>query len=96
MAWAIQRGTVAIPKSADLGRMQENIAVGRSSLFERTTSDLVQLIQLTPEEMSVIDNIHKKPGMHRSLLAYHPPNGIIFGWTYEQLGWPMTTGGVVV
>ncbi|KAJ3558551.1 hypothetical protein NM688_g859 [Phlebia brevispora] len=79
VAWAVQRGTVAIPKSVHVERIKSNIA----------------LIQLTPEEMKLIDGIHKKPGMHRSLLGYHAPNAMVFGWTYEQLGWPMTTGGIV-
>lgn len=55
-----------------------------------------QLLKLSQQEMEAITAIHKKPGMHRSLLGYHPPNGVVFGWTYEQLGWPMTTGGIVV
>ena len=47
--------------------------------------------------MELIDGIHKKPGMHRSLLDYHPSEGDnVFGWTYEQLGWPMKAGGIVV
>ena len=54
-----------------------------------------QLIDLAPEEIKVIDGIHKKPGMHRSLLDYHTPAGTVFGWTYEQLGWPFTVGGYV-
>ena len=45
--------------------------------------------------MELIGSVHKKPGMHRSLLRYHKPDGRVFGWTYEQLGWPMTTGGFV-
>lgn len=45
--------------------------------------------------MTIIDNIHKKPGMHRSLLKYHKDDGTVFGWTYEWLGWNFTKGGVV-
>ena len=48
--------------------------------------------------MSAIDAIHKKPGMHRSLLKYHTNSNdrSILGWTYEQLGWNMKQGGIVV
>lgn len=67
----------------------------RGFLCLRLITSTLQLIKLTPEEMTVIDSIHKKPGMHRSLLGYHPPNGVVFGWTYEQLGWPFTIGGIV-
>lgn len=46
--------------------------------------------------MEIIGSVHKKPGMHRSLLPqYHQPDGTVLGWTYEQLGWQMTTGGFV-
>ncbi len=45
--------------------------------------------------MQTINDIHKKPGMHRSLLAYHASDGTFFDWTYEQLGWPMSVGGFV-
>ena len=54
-----------------------------------------QLVQLTSEEMQTIDSIHKKPRMHRSLVEYHAPEGTVFGWTYEQLGWPFEVGGFV-
>ncbi|PSS31102.1 hypothetical protein PHLCEN_2v2358 [Hermanssonia centrifuga] len=79
VSWAVQRGTVPIPKSANVERMKANIT----------------LIKLTPEEMQTINDIHKKPGMHRSLLAYHASDGTFFDWTYEQLGWPMSVGGFV-
>ena len=61
-------------------------------------SQTVQLLKLSPEELETINQFHKKPGMHRSLLGYHgdqEPYGV-FGWTYEQLGWPMGKGGVVI
>ncbi|KAL4244980.1 NADP-dependent oxidoreductase domain superfamily protein [Abortiporus biennis] len=80
VAWAVQRGTIPIPKSTSVDRMCENI----------------NLIHLTSDEMQTINEIHMKPGMHKSLLAYHKPDGTANGWTYEQLGWPMTTGGIVV
>lgn len=55
------------------------------------------MITLTDEEMVTLDAIHKKPGMHRSLLRYHEysADGTVLGWTYEQLGWNMTKGGII-
>ena len=59
---------------------------------------VIQLLQLTEDDMNNIDAIHKKPGMHRSLLRYHinSPDGMVFGWTYEQMGWNMAKGGIIV
>lgn len=56
-----------------------------------------QLIKLTDEDMSVLNQLHKKPGMHRSLLRYHSyaDDGTVLGWTYEQLGWNMVKGGII-
>ncbi|ESK91579.1 aado keto reductase [Moniliophthora roreri MCA 2997] len=80
ISWAIQRGTIAIPKTENEGRMVTNIT----------------LITLPDEDMEVINNIHRNPGMHRSLInGVHNEDGKAFGWTYEQLGWNMTTGGIV-
>ncbi|KAJ3489523.1 hypothetical protein NLI96_g2062 [Meripilus lineatus] len=79
MSWSVQRGTIVIAKSAKVARMKENIT----------------LFQLTPEEMTLVDNVHKTPGFHRSLLAYHDDDGSTFGWKYEYLGWPFTKGGIV-
>jgi len=70
------------------------------SVFTITEPVLFSRLQLTAlddAEMDALDNLHKKPGMHRSLAeGIHKPDGKVFGWTYEQLGWPMTIGGVVV
>lgn len=44
--------------------------------------------------MKSIGEIHKEPGMHKTLL-FNSPNGLVIGWTYEELGWNMTIGGVV-
>ena len=55
-----------------------------------------QLVKLSAEDMETINDLHKKPGMHRGLLV--GPGGIpgeAVGWTYEQLGWPMVDGGFV-
>lgn len=45
--------------------------------------------------MKLIDEIHFQPDMHKSLLTYHSASNSVFGWTYQDLGWDMTTGGVV-
>lgn len=45
--------------------------------------------------MKAIDEIHKKDGKHRSLLNYHSDDGSVFGWTYEQMGWELSPGGIV-
>lgn len=46
--------------------------------------------------MKAIDELHTRPGLHRSLLG-SPGNikGVVFGWTYDQLGWNMDDDGVV-
>ncbi|EMD33053.1 hypothetical protein CERSUDRAFT_118128 [Gelatoporia subvermispora B] len=80
ISWGIQRGTIIIPKSEKPERMMQNIS----------------LVKLSDEDMKTLDELHMKPGMHRSLVDIHKENGTVFGWTYEELGWPMTTGGIVV
>jgi len=80
ISWAVQRGTIAVPKSEDKGRMLANIT-------------LVPLSQL---DMALIDELHQMPSMHKSLLVFdNKGDGTIFGWTYEQLGWKMAVGGNV-
>lgn len=54
---------------------------------------MCKLPKLDDADMETIDGLHKKPGMHRSLLQYHQPDGTVFGWTYEQLGWELDIGG---
>lgn len=81
LSWTVQRGIAVAAKSANPERLKTNI----------------QLIQLTPEEMDTINAIHKKPGMHRQLL--NSPDGkpgTVFGWTYEQLGWPWGPDGFTI
>ncbi|KAL1746183.1 NADP-dependent oxidoreductase domain-containing protein [Schizophyllum fasciatum] len=79
LTWGVQRGTSVIPKSENEERMAANL----------------KLVKLSEEDMRAIDAIHKEPGMHRSLLEYHSADGKVMGWTYEQLGWDMTLGGIV-
>jgi hypothetical protein len=45
--------------------------------------------------MAAIGNIHKKPGMHRTLLARFFQDGKIFGWKPEQLGWDVNEEGII-
>jgi glycerol 2-dehydrogenase (NADP+) len=80
LAWAVQRGTIVVPKSETVQRIKENIA----------------LIKLSPEDMVAIDSLHSQPSQHRSLLTYHKDDGTVFGWTYEQMGWRMKKGGVAI
>jgi len=79
ISWAVQRGTAAVPKSEKEDRIKQNIT----------------LVKLSDEDMKTLNDLHKKEGMHRSLMKYHSKDGV-FGWTYEQLGWNMKEGGYVV
>ncbi|KAF5345276.1 hypothetical protein D9758_008430 [Tetrapyrgos nigripes] len=83
LSWSNQRGVVVIPKTEVEEEMRANIS----------------LVLLREQFMNEIDAIHKEEGMHRSLSYVHnmsdDPEGKVFGWTYKQLGWNMTKGGVV-
>ncbi|KAI0710093.1 Aldo/keto reductase [Earliella scabrosa] len=80
LSWGVQRGTAVIPKTLSPARLKENL----------------ELIPLSAAEMDALDQLHEKPGMHRSVCGFHLPElgGSCFGWTYAQLGWEMTLGGV--
>ncbi|KAI0652661.1 Aldo/keto reductase [Trametes meyenii] len=80
LSWGVQRGTVVIPKTLHTARLREN----------------AELVQLSPAEVNVLDELHTKPGMHHSVCGFHSLElgGSCFGWTYAQLGWEMTVGGV--
>jgi len=81
LSWGVQRGTVVIPKTENETRMKQNLTI----------------LKLSDEDMKVLDQVHREPGMHRTLCHNHPSRtgGVVFGWTYEQLGWDLTKGGVV-
>jgi len=80
LSWAVQRGTIAVPKSEDKGRMLDNIT----------------LVPLSKLDMAIINELHQMPDMHKSLLVFdNKGDGTVFGWTYEQLGWKMVVGGHV-
>ncbi|KAJ7125043.1 aldo/keto reductase [Mycena epipterygia] len=84
--------------------------LGRSTTFmeDATVKALATKLSISPaqivlswavqraEDMSIVDNLHKEPGMHKSLLVFDDKkDGTVFGWTYEQLGWKMAVGGHV-
>lgn len=52
-------------------------------------------MKLDDADIKAIDAVHKKPDLHRSLLNYHSPDGSVFGWTYEEMGWELEVGGKV-
>ncbi|KAF8880568.1 NADP-dependent oxidoreductase domain-containing protein [Infundibulicybe gibba] len=81
LSWGVQRGTCVIPKSMSEDRLALNL----------------QLHLLKEEDMNDLNNLHGKPGKHRSMCGFHSPalGGSCFGWTYEQLCWDMTAGGIV-
>jgi len=82
ISWCVKRGIIVIPKSENVERMKANIT----------------LLDLSEDDIGALSAIHKRPGMHKSLLSYHnyTDDGLIFGWTYEQLGWNMKKGGIIV
>ncbi|KAI0789019.1 Aldo/keto reductase [Irpex lacteus] len=79
ISWLVQRGIATFPKSANVDRQKANIT----------------LVTLSTEQMSTINAIHKKPGQHKTLLPDLASNGIIFGWSYQQLGWSFDERGCV-
>lgn len=56
----------------------------------------MQIIELTSPEMRTLDVFHQLPGMHHSVCGFHSllQGGSCFGWTYDQLGWNMSSGGI--
>ncbi|KAI0084600.1 Aldo/keto reductase [Irpex rosettiformis] len=80
ISWLVQRGIPTIPKSANVERQKLNIS----------------LVKLTAEDVDTINAVHKKPGQHKSLLTAFAPGGVVFGWSYKQLGWPLDVEGNVI
>ncbi|KAG9106203.1 hypothetical protein FRC07_008926, partial [Ceratobasidium sp. 392] len=79
LSWAVQRGTVPIPKSVSETRLKENLNV----------------VKLSDKAMGVLDNFHKTSGYHGTLIFPKPDEGKVFGWTFDQLGWGMNKDGIV-
>ena len=50
-------------------------------------------MDISEEDEVKIDAIHKGPGMHRTAWGDLIGTGnSVFGWTFEQLGWPFEEG----
>ncbi|KZW03674.1 putative GCY1-galactose-induced protein of aldo/keto reductase family [Exidia glandulosa HHB12029] len=83
LSWAVARGINVQPKSETEERLRSNLNAAA--------------IKLDSEDTEFVDNYHKGKGLHRSLLPYHSTGNFVgvFGYTYEQLGWPMVEGGFV-
>ncbi|KAK1230492.1 hypothetical protein PQX77_006420 [Marasmius sp. AFHP31] len=80
LSWAVHRDIIVVPKTENEARLRTNIT----------------LVSLGRDDLAAIDAIHTEPGKHRSLLGYHNTvPGTVFGWTYEEMGWDMTEGGIV-
>ncbi|KAF9447820.1 Aldo/keto reductase [Macrolepiota fuliginosa MF-IS2] len=77
----VQRGTAVVPKSVREERLIQNSSV----------------IELSQDDMQLLDRLHLKQGMHRSVCGFHSleSGGSCFGWTYEQLGWGFCSGGIM-
>ncbi|KAJ7285932.1 NADP-dependent oxidoreductase domain-containing protein [Mycena rebaudengoi] len=71
ISWAVQRGTIVIPKSENKERMAANIT----------------LVTLSEEDVATLDGLHRAPGMHTSFLDYHSDdfNGEL-GWKMTKGG----------
>ncbi|KAF9463859.1 Aldo/keto reductase [Collybia nuda] len=78
LSWAVQNGIVVVPKSANEDRMVTNIT----------------LATIPENDMRIIDDIHKQPGKHRSLV-WSQETDEVFGWKYEWMGWDISKGGLV-
>lgn len=100
LSWGVQRGTSVVPKSESEERLRKNITV---SLVYVPTEGLAtelaacQIVKLDAGDMKAIDELHTRPDLHRSLLGSPPGRikGVVFGWTYDQLGWNMDEDGIV-
>ncbi|TFY72945.1 hypothetical protein EVG20_g60 [Dentipellis fragilis] len=81
LSWSVRHGIAVIPKSESEARMRTNIA----------------LIDLDETDMKAIDNLHKEPGKHRSLLTQYMTVPLeIMGWKYEWLGWNQAADGAIL
>ncbi|KDQ49553.1 hypothetical protein JAAARDRAFT_42791 [Jaapia argillacea MUCL 33604] len=79
LSWLVNQGVAVVPKSVHKERIEENLS----------------FIDLSEPDLKALSEIHKAPGMHRSVCGFHGNGRMCFGWTYEQLGWPMKEGGII-
>lgn len=81
LSWAVQRGTIVIPKSSKEERLRQNI----------------DILTLPDDIFKTVDEYHKRPGMHKTLDEYTLRDpGTVGGWTYDQMGWNLDKGGNVI
>jgi glycerol 2-dehydrogenase (NADP+) len=83
LAWHLSRNVVVIPKSTDEERQKENHNV---RVAPTLSSDAHQFPQLpTPED----EDIKKINALDRGqrICNSADENGLVYGMTYEQLGW---------
>ena len=86
MAWHVQRGTSAVPKSTSTVHQKENITVSvlKCGVYESLLMCDIQLPKLAEDDMRKID------GLDRNIhLCEYPDEdkSLVFGWTHEQMGW---------
>ncbi|KAJ3815110.1 Aldo/keto reductase [Lentinula aff. lateritia] len=81
ISWGVQRKTIVVAKTENEARLKQNITV----------------LKLSAEDMKILDEVHRESGCHRTLCHADPSRtgGVLFGWTYEQLGWDLVKGGIV-
>ncbi|VDC01484.1 unnamed protein product [Peniophora sp. CBMAI 1063] len=75
--------------------VQRGSSVIPKSENEERLRQNITILRMEDPDLKAINELYKQPGLHRSVLTYHKEGGI-FGWTYEQLGWPFNGEGVVV
>ncbi|KZV64310.1 Aldo/keto reductase [Peniophora sp. CONT] len=75
--------------------VQRGTSVIPKSENEERLRQNISLVLLDDADIKAINELHTQLGLHRSLLTYHKEGGL-FGWTYEQLGWPFNGEGVVL
>lgn len=74
LSWAVAKGRSVVPKSARIERIKQNIS----------------LVELSSEQISRIDRIHKDDPKKYTRLNIAAANGddkTVFGFTLQQLGW---------
>ena len=87
LSWCVQRGVTVIPKSANLGRIEENI----------------RLVHLSDDDMDAMNRVGEKLGKVRLADDISFGKGhvegkgpVLFGWTKEEYGWEDNQGNWLV